>query len=222
MLITSLLLAVPILLLVYFGFFAAYNYAYAFGALSRRRPPTVAIRPDASVAVVIVSFNEREVIADTVAACERLSYQNKTIIVGDDSKDPETIALLRRLAVERGCVRVDDARYADTDIELWESDRFVVFHRADNVGFKAGNLSTLEQYLRAARFHPHVPARRRLAPPGRRHRTLPGGDRRRSRHRLRPDQAALPLRPHRPLPALPGPQRRGLLPVRPARPATTR
>lgn len=148
----ALLLVVPILLLLYFGFFAVYNYAYAFGALSRRRPPTVAAQSDASVAVVIVSFNEREVIADTVTACERLSYQNKTIIVGDDSKDPETIALLRRLAAERGCVRVDDARYADTDIELWESDRFVVFHRADNIGFKAGNLSTLEQYLRQRGF----------------------------------------------------------------------
>ncbi|GIF09468.1 glycosyltransferase family 2 protein [Actinoplanes siamensis] len=152
MLITIIFLAVPMLLLLYFVFFAVYNYAYAFGAVSRRRPPTVAARTDAAVAVVIVSFNEREVIADTVAACERLSYQNKTVIVGDDSKDPGTIALLRGLAAERGCVRVDDVSYAGTDIELWESESFVLFHRADNVGFKAGNLSALERYLRERGF----------------------------------------------------------------------
>ncbi|MEV4704825.1 glycosyltransferase family 2 protein [Actinoplanes sp. NPDC049316] len=139
-------------LTLYFGFFAFYNYAYAFAALSRRRPPTVAVSSDASVAVVIVSFNEREVIADTVAACGKLSYRNKTVIVGDDSNDPETIAMLRRLADEHGCVRREGARYAGTDVELWESEKFVLFHRADNVGFKAGNLSTMEGYLRERGF----------------------------------------------------------------------
>jgi cellulose synthase/poly-beta-1,6-N-acetylglucosamine synthase-like glycosyltransferase len=147
-----LLLTVPALLLLYFGFFAVYNYVYAVAALSRRRPPVVSPVPEGRVAVVIVSFNEREVIADTVAACERLSYGNKTVIVGDDSKDPETIAILRRLATDRGCVRRGSARYAGTDVELWESDGFVVFHRADNVGFKAGNLKTLEGYLQERAF----------------------------------------------------------------------
>ncbi|AEV85429.1 Glucomannan 4-beta-mannosyltransferase 9 [Actinoplanes sp. SE50] len=149
---TILLLAVPGFLTLYFGFFAVFNYTYAFGALTRRRPPTVPLPLDAAVAVVIVSFNEREVIADTVVACEQLTYRNKTIIVGDDSTDPETIALLRTLAQERGCTLVPGARYAGSDIELWESDRFVLFHRAENVGFKAGNLSTMEQYLRQRGF----------------------------------------------------------------------
>ncbi|MEV6598783.1 glycosyltransferase family 2 protein [Actinoplanes sp. NPDC051346] len=145
-------LTVPVLLSFYFAFFAAYNYAYAVAALLRRRPRTVPLRTDARVAVVIVSFNERTVIADTVAACERLSFANKTIVVGDDSKDPETVALLRRLAAERGCVRIPGARYHDTDVELWESDGFVVFHRFHNAGFKAGNLKTLEGYLRERGF----------------------------------------------------------------------
>ena len=146
-----LLVSVNALLLIYFGFFAVYHYVYAAGALSRRRPPTVIPRPDASVAVVIVSFNEREVIADTIAACEKLTYRNKTIIVGDDSKDPETIALLRELAIRRDCVRVDVARHG-TGIELWESDGFVLFHRADNAGFKAGNLASLHGYLQQRGF----------------------------------------------------------------------
>ncbi len=152
MLFSIVLQTVSVLLLLYFAGFAVYNYAYSIAALSPAEPPTVAPRPGARVAVVVVSFNEREVLADTVAGCERLSYPDKTIIVGDDSKDPETIALLRRLAAERGCVKVEGARYADTDIELWESDGFVVFHRADNVGFKAGNLKTLEEYLRERAF----------------------------------------------------------------------
>ncbi|MCU7722711.1 glycosyltransferase [Actinoplanes sp. KI2] len=147
-----MLQTVSLLLLIYFVCFAVYNYAYSVAALSPVRLPTVKPRPGARVAVVVVSFNEREVLADTIAGCERLSYPHKTIIVGDDSKDPATIALLRRLAVERGCVPVEGARYADTDIELWESDGFVVFHRADNVGFKAGNLKTLEKYLRERGF----------------------------------------------------------------------
>src|SRR5690349_20416076 len=93
---------VSLLLLIYFACFAAYNYAYSVAALSPVTLPTVEPRPGARVAVVVVSFNEREVLADTIAGCARLSYPDKTIIVGDDSKDPETIALLRRLAVEHG------------------------------------------------------------------------------------------------------------------------
>ncbi|GGQ71254.1 glycosyltransferase family 2 protein [Couchioplanes azureus] len=152
MVVELLWLPVPLLLSLYFAFFAAYNYAYAAAALLRRRPPAVPLRTDARVAVVIVSFNERKVIADTVAACERLTFANKTIVVGDDSKDPETVALLRRLAAERDCVRVPGARYHDTDVELWESDGFVLFHRFHNAGFKAGNLKTLEGYLRERGF----------------------------------------------------------------------
>ncbi|MEV4641466.1 glycosyltransferase family 2 protein [Actinoplanes sp. NPDC049548] len=152
MIVSTVLYAGTLLLLVYFGWFAAYNYAYSFAAMFPSRIPTVVPRPGARVAVVVVSFNEREVIADTVAACERLSYPGKTVIVGDDSKDPETIALLRRMAVERGCRRVTGATYGETDVEVWESDGFVLFHRADNVGFKAGNLSSLEGYLRDRGF----------------------------------------------------------------------
>jgi cellulose synthase/poly-beta-1,6-N-acetylglucosamine synthase-like glycosyltransferase len=141
------LLSVPTLMLVFFSFFAVYNYAHAFAAFSPRRPVPVPPPPGARVAVVIVSFNERTVIADTVRACEQLSYPHKTIIVGDDSKDPETIELLRALAAERGCERRPPFVHAGTEIELWESEQFVVFHRADNIGFKAGNLKALEGYL---------------------------------------------------------------------------
>lgn len=148
MMVTAVLHTVSVLLLLYFGCFAAYNYAYSVAALFPSRIPTVTPRPEAKVAVVVVSFNEREVLADTIAACEQLSYPGKTVIVGDDSKDPETIALLRRLAAERGCV----PGAAGDGVEIWESDGFVVFHRADNVGFKAGNLKALEGYLRQRGF----------------------------------------------------------------------
>jgi cellulose synthase/poly-beta-1,6-N-acetylglucosamine synthase-like glycosyltransferase len=150
-LISLLLMCVPILMLLYFGFFAIYNYAHAFAALAPRAARPVRPLPDARVAVVIVSFNERAVIADTVAACEKLTFPNKTIIVGDDSKDMQTVELLRALAVGRGGVR-RDAHYAGNDVELWESDGFVLFHRADNIGFKAGNLSAVERYLQERGF----------------------------------------------------------------------
>ncbi|MEV8503892.1 glycosyltransferase family 2 protein [Actinoplanes sp. NPDC051475] len=151
MVITAVLSTVSLLLLLYFGCFAAYNYAYSIAALFPSRIPTVVPRPDAKVAVVVVSFNEREVLADTIAACEQLSYPGKTVIVGDDSKDPETIDLLRKLAADRGCLPATVAGVGD-DVEIWESERFVVFHRADNVGFKAGNLKALEGYLRHRGF----------------------------------------------------------------------
>ncbi len=103
------------------------------------------------MAVVIVSFNERTVIADTVAACEQLTFANRTVIVGDDSDDPETVDLLRRLARARGCRRVDRTD-GDGEAELWESERFVLFHRRHNAGFKAGNLKAMEGYLRLRGF----------------------------------------------------------------------
>ncbi|GAB1643971.1 glycosyltransferase family 2 protein [Krasilnikovia sp. MM14-A1259] len=152
MVISTLLLSVPLLLIVYFGFFAVHTYAYTIAALFRKPLPTTTPRPDARVAVVIVSFNERAVIADTVTACERLTFPNKTIIVGDDSTDPETIALLRGLAIARGCAGPIPVRYDGNDVELWESDGFVLFHRAENTGFKAGNLKALEGYLQQRDF----------------------------------------------------------------------
>ncbi|RZU51104.1 cellulose synthase/poly-beta-1,6-N-acetylglucosamine synthase-like glycosyltransferase [Krasilnikovia cinnamomea] len=152
MVISTLLLSVPLLLIVYFGFFAVHTYAYSVAAFFKKPIPTVAPRPDARVAVVIVSFNERAVIADTVAACAQLTFPNKTVIVGDDSTDPETIALLRGLATAHGCAGPTPVRYNGNDVELWESDGFVLFHRAENTGFKAGNLKALEGYLHERGF----------------------------------------------------------------------
>jgi len=91
-----LLLGAQLLLLGYFCFFAVYKYFYAFSSLRKVDLPTT--KPSGKkVAVVIVSYNEKEVIKDTIEACEELSYENKVIIVGDDSNDKETYALLSNM-----------------------------------------------------------------------------------------------------------------------------
>ena len=91
--------------------------------------------------------------------------------------------------------------HAGTEIELWESERFVVFHRADNVGFKAGNLKALEATCWAG-FRLHVPARCGLATAEGCPATLSGGHRCRTGDGVRADQTPLPLRSPGPLQTL--------------------
>jgi cellulose synthase/poly-beta-1,6-N-acetylglucosamine synthase-like glycosyltransferase len=139
-------------LLAYFGFFAAYNYLYLVASLSRRRVTTVTPRPGSRVAVVVVSYNEREVIEDTLAACRALHYPHRTVVVGDDSDDPETLEILGRIAKEHHCGEPVFRRYGGSDVQVREGDGFVLFHRERNTGYKGGNLRALGEYLWQAGF----------------------------------------------------------------------
>ena len=173
-----ILLVVQGLLLAVFSFFSFFNCLY--GIASLWKPRIRRTRPSGKkVAVVIVSFNEKYVLEKTIGACEALSYPNKLIVLGDDSKDPEVVERLRCFAASRGCKKVvshpfsqemDDAhgRSCQEPIEIWESRNFVLFHRPCNAGFKAGNLEKVLQYLAGrnidfmylvdADWHPHQDA----------------------------------------------------------------
>ncbi|WP_322761190.1 glycosyltransferase family 2 protein [Frankia sp. Cr2] len=142
-----ILITAQTLLLVYFSFFGWYNYLYLFAGLRKQKLTRIAISHENRVAVVIASFNEKGVIADTIAACLKMTYHNKTIIVADDSNDPETISILQDIAGKNGCMEPLDPRFADPNVTVLESPSFVLFHRIKNVGYKAGNLSSLERYL---------------------------------------------------------------------------
>lgn len=145
--IAAILLGLQITLLAYFLFFGAYNYIYSAASLFSKKPPKGRIGNE-KVAVVIVSFNEKTVIEDTIKACEKLTYKNKTIIVGDDSNDGETYPLLERIAKEKGCNALTDKKFLNNGkTTVLESEKFVLFHRTNNDGFKAGNLKELEAYL---------------------------------------------------------------------------
>src|SRR5207302_723813 len=55
----------------------------------------------------------------------------------------DIVTRLRTLACSRGCSR----RNGEGDVEIWESNTFVYFHRPTNVGFKGGNLRQVASYL---------------------------------------------------------------------------
>ena len=145
------------LLLGIFSFFGFFNYLYGIASLWR----PVLLRTQISgekIAVVIVSFNERYVLEDTIRACDELSYPNKLTILADDSSDTELVEKLRCFAISRGCSKVikhglyqeinpPDSPPKREPIEIWESPNFVFFHRPLNVGFKGGSLEKVGQYL---------------------------------------------------------------------------
>lgn len=154
------LLAIQGILLFIFCFFAFFNYLY--GIASLWKPKIRRVCPSGRrIAVVVVAFNEKYVVEDTIQACEALTYENKLIVLADDSTVPEVIDKHRRLALSRGCKQVTNSSfvqevYDDTGqlkrvpqvpIEIWESPHFVLIHRAINVGFKGGSLHTVSQYL---------------------------------------------------------------------------
>lgn len=140
--IATILISLQIGLLCYFSYFAAYNYLYSIASLFNPNYKKTKISGK-KVAVIIVSYNENRVLFDTITACEKLSYENKVIIVGDDSNDGITYPQLKKTALRKGCtiIKTEDA-------EILQSEKFVVIHRFDNKGFKAGNLKLAEKYLR--------------------------------------------------------------------------
>ena len=152
-----LLLVMQILVLLVFSFFSFYHYLYGIASLWKPRLPRIPHSGE-KVAVVIVAFNERFVIENTLNACDQLTYPNKLIILADDSTDPEAVEHVRQLAISRGCQRVmehgfrqdiphPDGSLKEEPIEIWESESFVLFHRPKNVGFKAGSLKKVHDYL---------------------------------------------------------------------------
>lgn len=153
------LLVIQGILLSLFCFFAFYNYLYGIASLwkprIRRTDPS-----GKTVAVVIVSFNEKHVLEDTVRACEALTYQNKIIVLADDSTDPETLAKSRRLAQSWGCEKISEhpffqevdrgnGKVEREPIEIWESPHFIFFHRPLNAGFKGGSLEAVCHFLKS-------------------------------------------------------------------------
>lgn len=151
------LLTIQGFLLLVFVFFAWFNYLY--GVASLWHPHIPRVRPEEKrIAVVIVAFNEREVIEQTIRACEALTYKNKVIIVADDSSDQAVVEQLRHAAHARGARQVPNVSlyqdYLDRNgtprhdlIETWEAEGFVLFHRPSNVGFKSGSLEKVLAYL---------------------------------------------------------------------------
>lgn len=149
------LLSIQLSLLLFFSYFAFFNYLY--GIASFWRPRYKRVKPsNKPVAVVIVSFNEKYVLKDTIRSCEALDYENKIIILADDSTDQDIVSSLRNLAKKKGCIQ--NHSYCENtgqsggqpkteEIEIWESKRFVFFHRPLNVGFKAGSLVKIQDYL---------------------------------------------------------------------------
>ncbi len=154
---TILLLSVQSLLLLLFTTFAFFNYLYGIASLWRPRIHRTELS-GRRIAVVIVSFNEKYVIEDTVTACSQLTYPNKLTVLADDSDDPEVIKKLRDLAISKDCKLVkshpftqkvieSDGAIRNEPIEIWESSEFVLFHRPGNSGFKSGSLCKVIQYL---------------------------------------------------------------------------
>ena len=151
------ILTFQIILLAVFCFFAFFNYLY--GIASLWKPQIRRTNPSGKkIAVVIVSFNEKYVLEETIRACDGLTYSNKLTVLADDSTDPQIVENLRRLAISRGCKKVeghpflqeipdDNGQIRREEIEIWESENFVLFHRPVNIGFKGGSLKKVLQYL---------------------------------------------------------------------------
>jgi len=156
--ITYAFFVLQLALILCFVFFAFFNGLYAFASLRKPRLKRV---PHSSqdIAVVIVSYNEKFVLPETVASCDALTYSNKIVLLADDSSDLEIVEGLRKMAVSKGCKKVASNAVAQDPlpcspdsrlepIEIWESPGFVLLHRQSNLGFKGGNLREVSKYLR--------------------------------------------------------------------------
>ena len=157
MLLSLVLLTIQFLLLAAFCYFAFFKYLYGFASLKPAQLPRTAVSGK-QCAVVIVAFNERHVIEDTIKACDALTYQSKLIVLADDSNDPSIVQRRIAYAKQRGCQKLTGHKFSERvvsengeesvqPIEIWESQGFVLIQRPANTGFKAGSLNKVHQYL---------------------------------------------------------------------------
>ncbi len=146
-------------LLLAFCFFAVFNVLYGFASLWK---PCIRRKKHSGrqIAVVVVSFNEEYVLEETIRACKALSYENKLIVMADDSTDPEAVESVREIARAGRCERIAEHDFVQEipapdgserleSIEIWEGHGLVLFHRPKNVGFKAGSIRKVCEYLRS-------------------------------------------------------------------------
>lgn len=147
-----ILISLQLLLLAYFSFFSYYILRYSFFSLKKPKIKRVRKISNKKVAVVILSFNEGAVLKDTLAACEKLTYKNKVIILADDSKDNKTFPMLLRLIQQKGAKRIYDRKLTANGSIIYEADGYALIHRKNNIGFKAGSLKDLEGYFKNRGF----------------------------------------------------------------------
>lgn len=153
------LFSIQSIVLLLFCFFGVFNALYGFASL--RRPSIRRTKHSGrQIAVVVVSFNEKHVLENTIRACETLTYRNKLIVMADDSTDSDVVESLREVARAGGCRKVTehgcvqeitgpDGSERLESIEIWEGPGLVLLHRPQNVGFKAGSIRNVEAYLRS-------------------------------------------------------------------------
>jgi cellulose synthase/poly-beta-1,6-N-acetylglucosamine synthase-like glycosyltransferase len=147
-----------IILLSCFAFFAFFNYTYGIASLINPRIKRVR-HSQKKVAIVIVSYNEEHVLPETIKSCERLSYEDKLIVLSDDSDNPAITAKLIQLAKNKNCTKIEypsslnqiecNGETCQVSLDIWESASFVYIHRGSNLGFKGGNLIQVASYLRS-------------------------------------------------------------------------
>lgn len=153
----QLLLGLQCLLLASFAFSSFFNYLYAAASLL---PSTVRSVPPSNrrIAVVVVAYNEEHVLESTLAACDRLTFENKLIVLADDSSEPQIVEAMRDIARVRGCIPLPNHGFVqeevtetgervDMPIEIWTSPGFIYFHRPSNRGFKGGSLRKVQEWL---------------------------------------------------------------------------
>ena len=154
----DLLLILQSSILLGFCFYAYHNYLYVFASLFHYHHKKVKYSKD-PVAVVIVSYNEGDILESTISACKRLTYKNKIIVLVDDSDKLEIVQGQRELAIEMGCqlindhnisqqITLEDGTIIEEPVEIWESNSFVYFHRHKNIDFKGGSLRKVNEYLK--------------------------------------------------------------------------
>lgn len=145
------LLIFSVALLGYFLFFAFFNYLYTFASFFYKEPKQV--KPSGrKVAIVKVSFNEKEVVVNTLRDCEQITYDNKMIVSADDSTDPETYEELVQWIQEKGGKPLNKTAvkqyHHNADIWVTQKKDFALIHRHENTGFKAGSMKVVEAYLK--------------------------------------------------------------------------
>ncbi len=117
---------------------------YAVASLFHTHPKLNEVKAHPKVGVVVACRNEGDVVLRTVDFLLTLTYQNKEIIIGDDSDNGTYELLLKKYNLIPELYRKTDG---DGKIFIAKNKKLTIIHREKNIGFKAGNLNICHEYL---------------------------------------------------------------------------
>ena len=118
---------------------------YAIASFFKRKVKLNKVTDNPKVGIVVVCRNEGQVLIKTIKHLLQTTYQNKGIVIGDDSNNNTYSLILKEFGLTPKFYEKTDN---DGIIQIATNGLLTVIHREKNYKYKSGSLAIIHQYLK--------------------------------------------------------------------------